>query len=89
MKPSRITSEPPVWVIVIVAAAFFATPLVFWLAPSEVYGIVWLLGVPMTVLVLAAAANKLLQVRRAARWPQAAGRITKSGVAATRHKSMG
>ena len=75
--------------IALVAAAFFATPLVFWLAPSEVYGIVWLLGVPMSVLVLAVAANKLLQARRAARWPQAGGRITKSEVAATRHKSMG
>ena len=87
----RIGSEPPVWAIVLVAAAFFAVPLL-WMLPdswkegwlSEI-GPVWLVAGPITVMLVAMLAHKLMQVRRAAAWPQAAGRITRSEVAA-RHR---
>ena len=38
---------------------------------------------------LAMLANKMIQARRASVWPQAAGRITKSAVVATRHQKSG
>ena len=81
----RISSEPPPWAIILIAAAFFGTPLAFFF--SESFGIVWLVAGPMVVMGLAMLANKMLQARRASVWPQAAGRITKSEVAATRHQS--
>src|SRR5258705_9270858 len=43
----------------------------------------------MTVMVLAMIAHKLIQARRASRWPQAAGGIVKSESAATRHQASG
>ena len=79
---ARISSEPPPWAIILVAGAFFATPLVFMLPLPSGVGIVWLVAVPITVMALAMLANKLMVARRAAAWPQAAGRITKSAVAA-------
>ncbi|QEX23782.1 hypothetical protein FRZ61_37210 [Hypericibacter adhaerens] len=90
----RIGSEPPVWAIVLVAVAFFALPILSILPDSWTEG--WLSGIgpawivagPIVVLLVAIVAHKLLQVRRAAAWPQAPGRITKSEVAA-RHKSHG
>ncbi len=43
----------------------------------------------MTIMLLAMFANKWLQLRRAARWPSAPGRITKSSVAASRQRRSG
>ncbi len=90
---ARINSEPPPWAIILVAGAFFATLPLFailksWHLPSGI-GIVWLVAGPMTVMGLAMLANKLLLARRTAAWPQAAGRITKSEVAATHHQKAG
>ena len=87
----RIGSEPPVWAIVLVAVAFFAFPLLALLPDSwkegwlSEIGPVWFVAGPITVMLLAMLAHKLLQARRAAAWPQAAGRITRSEVAA-RHR---
>ena len=90
---ARISSEPPPWAIILVAGAFFATPLLFAILesrhlPSGI-GIVWLVAGPMTVMGLAMLANKLLLARRTATWPQAAGRVTKSEVAASHHQKSG
>ena len=91
----RISSEPPTWAVMVVAGAFFVAPLIFVLAdhwlvhlPSG-FGIVWLVAGPMVVMALAMLANKMIQARRASVWPQAAGRITKSAVVATRHQKSG
>ncbi len=87
----RITSKPPTWAIALVAGSFFGMPLIVrWLpkgGPDD-YGwltIAVIVGGPMAVLLLAMIVNKLLQLRRVAGWPQAAGRVTKSAVA-TRHQ---
>jgi hypothetical protein len=92
---NRISSEPPPWAVVLVAAAFFGTPLFFmlpdsWMAhlPSGT-GAIWLVGGPMLVMGFAMFANKMLVAHRAAKWPQAAGRITKSEVAAVHDQASG
>jgi Protein of unknown function (DUF3592) len=91
----RISSEPPAWAVIVVAGAFFVAPLIFvfadgWLVhlPSG-FGIVWLVAGPMVAMALAMLANKMIQARRASVWPQAAGRITRSDVVATRHQKSG
>ena len=91
----RISSEPPVWAIVVIAVAFFSAPLLLmlpehWLGPlPDGFGIVWFVAGPMTVMLLVMLANKMMQARRAAAWPQTAGRITRSEVAATRRQTSG
>jgi hypothetical protein len=91
----RISSEPPVWAIILVAGAFFGIPLFLGLAEHlsayvpEGVGIAAVFFLPMVVMGLAMAANKVLQARRAAVWPQTAGRITRSEVAASRHQGSG
>ena len=92
-KGAGISSEPPPWAVIAVAAAFFAAPILFmilssWHLPSG-YGIVWLVGGPMLVMALAMLANKMLLARRAAAWPQAPGRITKSEVGAVHRQRSG
>jgi hypothetical protein len=89
---ARISSEPPPWAIILVAGAFFGAPLLFVLPESwhaSSFAIVWLVAGPMVVMGLAMLANKLLLARRTAAWPQAAGRITKSEVAAIHPQTSG
>jgi hypothetical protein len=83
----RISSKPPPWAVILIATAFSGTPIVFFF--SESFGIVWLIAGPMVVMGLAMLANKMLQARRASIWPQAAGRITRSEVAATHRQTSG
>ena len=90
----RITSKPPAWAIVLIAASFIGLPYLFYILPQSVfdgYGIipiVLVVGGPMSVMLIAMIANKLLQLRRAAHWPQAAGRIVKSGVTASHQQRI-
>ena len=91
----RISSKPPTWAIVLVAASFVGAPFLLRFLPdagpdgSRILPIALIVGGPMTVMLLAMIANKSLQLRRAARWPSAPGRITKSGVAASRQRRSG
>ena len=81
----RISSKPPTWAIILVAGAFFGLPILWRFLPeSDVARGAAIVGGPIAVMLVAMTVNKLLQLRRAASWPQAAGRITKS-VVATRH----
>ena len=85
----RISSKPPVWAIALVAIAFFGSPLIFYLFPatgsggSRILPVAWIIGGPISVMLIAMIANKALQLRRARQWPSVAGRITKSTVSAS------
>jgi Protein of unknown function (DUF3592) len=89
----RISSKPPVWAIALVAIAFFGSPLVFYLFPATGSGasrtlpIAWIIGGPISIMLIAMIANKTLQFRRARQWPSVAGRITKSTVSASHQQS--
>jgi hypothetical protein len=89
----RISSKPPVWAIALVAIAFFGSPLIFYLFPATGSGasrtlpIAWIIGGPISVMLIAMIANKTLQFRRARQWPSVAGRITKSTVSASHQQS--
>jgi hypothetical protein len=91
----RISSEPPVWAIIVVAAAFFGVPALALLPESwrarlpAGSGVVWLVAGPIVVMALAMLVNKMLQARRASVWSQAAGRITKSEVGANYRRPSG
>jgi hypothetical protein len=91
----RISSEPPVWAVIVVAAAFFGFPALALLPESwrarlpAGSGIVWLVAGPIVVMALAMLVNKMLQARRATVWPQAAGRITRSEVGANYRRPSG
>jgi Protein of unknown function (DUF3592) len=85
----RITSKPPVWAIALVAIAFFGSPLIIYLSPeigtdgSHILPIAWIIGGPISVMLIIMITNKALQVRRAGQWPSVPGRITKSTVSAS------
>ena len=57
-KPGQISSEPPPWAIILIAATFFGGPLLLSLAPdswnlSSTIGIVSIFAAPMIVMLLA------------------------------------
>ena len=91
----RISSKPPAWAIILVAGSFFALPFLFSLLQSsgpDSYGIlpiVLIVAGPMSVMLVAMTVNKLLQRRRAAHWPQTAGRIMKSDVVVSHQTRIG
>jgi Protein of unknown function (DUF3592) len=86
----RISSKPPAWAIVLIAGAFFGLPILWRFLPESgaARGAAIVVG-PITVMLVAMIVSKLLQLRRAASWPQAAGRITKSVVATRRARPFG
>jgi hypothetical protein len=89
----RISSKPPVWAIALVAIAFFGSLFILYLFPaigsggSRILPIAWILGGPISVMLIAMIANKALQFRRAGQWPSVPGRITKSTVSASHIQS--
>jgi Protein of unknown function (DUF3592) len=89
----RISSKPPVWAIALVAIAFFGSPVILYLFPavgsggSSILPLAWILGGPISVMLIAMIANKALQFRRARQWPCVPGRITKSTVSASHIQS--
>ncbi len=93
-RPAKRSSEPPVWavaaVIGSVALIFIASFVRRWLpfGDSDYFWIA-LIFLPMVVLVVAAIANKMLEVRRAAGWSTAVGRIVRSGTTAEHHRFAG
>ena len=90
----RISSKPPAWAIVLIAGSFIGLPVLFYILPRSVfegYGIlpiVLVVGGPMSVMLVVIIVNKLLQLRSAGHWPQAAGRIVKSDVMASHQQRI-
>ena len=89
----RISSKPPVWAICLVAIAFFGSPLIIYLSPaigsagSRILPIAWIIGGPISVMLIVMITNKALQVRRAGKWQSVPGRITKSTVSVRHQQS--
>jgi hypothetical protein len=94
MAEKRISSKPPAWAIVVIAGSFIGLPYLFHILPQSVfdgYGIlpiVLVVGGPLSVMLIVMIVNKLLQLRSAAHWPQAAGRIVKSDVVASHQRRI-
>lgn len=96
---TRKSYEPPTWAVAAVVGSIVLVGLIFSLADSgwrsilpfgdSDYFYIGLIFLPMIVLILAALASKLIEARRAARWPQTSGRIVKSGVETRRHQFSG
>jgi Protein of unknown function (DUF3592) len=84
-------SEPPTWAVVIVVASI-ALVVIAGLARSWLpfgdsdYFFVGLIFLPMLVLVVVAVLAKMLEVRQAASWATAVGRIVTAGTQAQHHK---
>jgi hypothetical protein len=99
---ARRSSEPPTWAVAIVVASFALVVIagfvlevtdtslrdVLPFGDSEFFYIS-LIFLPMAVLFVVAVVAKMLEVRRAAGWSTAVGRIVKTGTAAERHRSAG
>ncbi|MDF2117056.1 DUF3592 domain-containing protein [Roseiarcaceae bacterium H3SJ34-1] len=93
---TRKSFAPPTWAVATVVGSIVLVGLVFSLAGSGLrdalpfgnsdYFYIGLIFLPMVVLILAAVTSKLIEARRAARWPQTSGRIVKSGVEVRRHQ---
>lgn len=88
----KATSEPPAWAIAIMIATIAVVVLLFNFAdmlslPSSGYFWVGLIFLPMVVLFALIVTAKMLEVRKAAQWPSAMGKVTRSSVEA--HHSKG
>lgn len=94
-RPSaKRSSAPPTWAVAIVVASI-ALAVIAGLARSWLpfgssdYFFVGLIFLPMLVLVVAAVLAKMLEVRQAASWATAVGRIVTAGTQAQHHKFAG
>ena len=95
--PAR-PAGPPKWALAavagIVAAFTLAASVLSWIdlpAPFDDAGglIMWLFGAMCVAIVLVIVVSKLWEARRAATWPQVAGRIVKSTIEARHQRSAG
>jgi Protein of unknown function (DUF3592) len=91
-------SGPPQWVLAAVAGIVGSFTLASFIlssfdlpAPFDNPGalVMWLFGAMCVALILIIVVSKLWEAHRAASWPQATGRIVKSGIEARRHQSVG
>jgi hypothetical protein len=94
LPAAKRSSEPPTWAVAIVVGSIALVVLVGlvrqWVPFGESdYFWIGLIFLPMVVLFVVAVIAKMLEVRRAAGWSTAVGRIVKSGTAAQRHRSAG
>ena len=99
---AKRSSEPPTWAVVVVIASIALVVITGYalsgtgnslraalpFGDSEFF-YVGLIFLPMVVLFVVAVIAKMLEVRRAAGWSTAVGRIVKSSTAAARHRSAG
>jgi uncharacterized protein DUF3592 len=93
-RPAKRSAEPPVWAVAAVIGSVglivVASLVRRWLPfGNSDYFWISLIFLPMVVLVVAAIANKMIEVRRAAGWSTAVGRIVKSGTTAEHHRFAG
>jgi hypothetical protein len=96
--PSRRMSRPPTWALAVIVGSIVAVVLAVMLLKgrhnawrealpfgnSDVFWVI-LIALPMVVLVVVAVLVKLIEVRRAAAWPSAMGRIVRSQNEEQRH----
>ena len=95
LPATKRSSEPPTWAVAIVIASFALVVITGYvlsatdisLGDSDFY--VGLIFLPMAVLFVVAVIAKMLEVRRAAGWSTAVGRIVKSSTAAEHRRSAG
>jgi len=99
---ARRSSEPPTWAVAIVVGSIALVVItalalqgydnslraVLPFGDSD-YFYIGLIFLPMVVLVVVAIAAKMLEVRKAAAWSTAVGRVVKSGTAADHHRFVG
>lgn len=88
------SGEPPTWAVAAVVGSIAVVVLAGyardWIPFGDSdYFWIGLIFLPMAVMFVAAVANKMLEVRRAAGWSTAVGRIVKSSTAAERHRFAG
>jgi hypothetical protein len=101
-RPAASRSSPPTWAMAVVIgtiALVVITALALqvgnnslraWLPFGDSdYFFIGLIFLPMVVLVVVAIAAKMLEVRKAAAWPTAVGRVVKSGTGADHHRFAG
>ena len=99
---AKRSSEPPTWAVAIVVASIALVVIAgfvlqgsdnslrAWLPFGDSdYFYVGLIFLPMVVLFVVAVVAKMLEVRRAAGWSTAVGRIVKSSTAAEHHRFAG
>jgi hypothetical protein len=90
----RISSKPPKWAIALIAGSFIGLPYLLYILAEfgsnkyDILPIALIVGGPLSVMLIAMVVNKLLQLRRAAHWPQAAGRIVKSDIVASHERRI-
>ena len=96
LPKAKRSSEPPTWAVAVVIASFALVVLTgYVLSATDIslgdsdFFYVSLIFLPMAVLFVVAVIAKMLEVRRAARWSTAVGRIVKSGTAAAHRRSAG
>lgn len=97
-RPSGRMSRPPTWALAVIVGSIVAAVLAVmllkgrnnpWrealpLGNSDLFWVI-LIAVPFVVLVVVAVLVKLLEMRRAAAWPSAMGRIVRSANEEQRH----
>jgi hypothetical protein len=99
---AKRSSEPPTWAVLVVIASFALVVIIGYVLSGTDNSLraalpfgdsdffyVSLIFLPMAVLFVVAVIAKMLEVRRAAGWSTAVGRIVKSGTAAQRRRSAG
>src|SRR5829696_4202345 len=99
---ARRSSEPPTWAVAIVVASFALVVVAgFVLEVADIslrailpfgdsdFFYISLIFLPMAVLFVVAVVAKMLEVRRAAGWSMAVGRIVKSGTTTEHRRSAG
>lgn len=100
-SPPTSRSSPPTWAMAIVIGTIALVGIsalalqggnVFlrgWLPFDSDYFFIGLIFLPMVVLVVVAIAAKMLEVRKAAAWSTAVGRVVKSGTGTDHHRFAG
>jgi hypothetical protein len=96
LPAAKRSSEPPTWAVAVVIASFALVVITgYVLSVTDIsfgdseFFYVGLIFLPMAVLFVVAVIAKMLEVRRAAGWSTAVGRIVKSSTAAQRRRSAG
>ena len=96
LPAEKRSSEPPTWAVAIVIASFTLVVITgYVLSATDIslgdsdFFYVGLIFLPMAVLFVVAVIAKLLEVKRAAGWSTAVGRIVKSHTAAAHRRSAG
>lgn len=94
---ARDSSNPPTWAMIIIVGAIGFVVLTFnssWLQSmlpfwNSDYFYIGLIALPIVLVVVLMIIVKVIEARRAARWPQTTAKILKSGMEARHHQHAG